>query len=67
MSEYSMIAEYWGCRENAPSAVIDEECKAAMEMEDIVEAPMEFTDETLAIMVPDDHASTRDAMLEMWR
>ena len=39
MSEYSMIAEYWGCRENAPSAVIDEECKAAMEMEDYSRSP----------------------------
>ena len=67
MSEYRLIAEYWGCRENAPSAVIDEEFKAAMEMGDIVEAPMEFTDETLAFMAPDVKPSTRDAMLEMWR
>ncbi len=67
MSEYRMIAEYWGCRENAPTALIDEEFKAALTMKDIVEAPMEASEATFAIMTPGVNAPTRDAMLEMWR
>ncbi|MCR5563676.1 MAG: hypothetical protein K6F46_10010 [Desulfovibrio sp.] len=67
MSEYRMIAEYWGCRENAPTALIEEEFKAALTMKDIVEVPMESTDESFAIMAPGVNAPTRDAMLEMWR
>ena len=67
MSEYRMIAEYWGCRENAPTALIDEEFRAAMNTKSIAQAPMESSEETCAIMAPRVSASTRDAMLEMWR
>ena len=62
-----MIAEYWGCRENAPTALIDEEFKAAMKMKSIGEAPVESTEINFAISAPRVNASTRDAMLEMWR
>ena len=67
MSEHRMIAEYWGCLENAPTALIDEEFRAAMKMKSIVEAPRESTKETFAIVTPGVNAPTRDAMLEMWR
>ena len=67
MSEYRMIAEYWGCRENAPTALIDEEFRAAMKTKWIVDAPMESTEETFSIVAPGVNAPTRDDMLEMWR
>ena len=67
MSEYRMIAEYWGCRENAPSALIDEEFRAAMNTKSIAQAPMETNEETFAITTLGVNAPTRDAMLEMWR
>ena len=66
MSEYRMIAEYWGCRENAPAELI-EEFNTDMDTMSIAEAPMEATEETFAIMPPSVNAPTRDAMLEMWR